>query len=367
MRYAHETAEWPHYRWDHSAFSAQLAGVHFRRGQLVSAMAALGFKLQQETELSVLVQDVVKSSEIEGEKLDAEQVRSSIARRLGFEHAGVPTPTRSVEGVVEMMLDATQHYEASLGAERVWAWHAALFPTRRSGMYKIIVGAWRDDQDGPMQVVSGPMGKERVHYEAPAAHRLDLEMERFFRWFEGESMDPVLHAAIAHHWFVTIHPLDDGNGRIARAIMDMALARADGTTQRFYSMSAQIFADRASYYRVLETTQGMSMDVTPWIKWFLARMDEALASAEGVLSLVRTKQRFWAEFGSRHLNERQLKTIDRLFEGFQGKLTNEKYAKIAKCSHATAWRDLTELVEQGVLRLDDSGGRSTSYSLSVSL
>jgi len=365
MKYAHEAVEWPHFRWDHSVFSANLAAIHFRRGQLVTAMAALGFKLQQETQLSVLVQDVVKSSEIEGEILDAEQVRSSIARRLGFEHAGLPTPARSVEGVVEMMLDATQRFEVPLDAERIWGWHAALFPTGRSGMFKIVVGAWRDDKEGPMQVVSGPIGKEKVHYEAPSADRLDFEMDQFLCWFEGKSIDPVLKAAIAHLWFVAIHPLDDGNGRIGRAIMDMALARADGTTQRFYSMSAQIFADRANYYKVLEINQGPSLDVTRWIEWFLARMDDALASAEGVLGLVRRKQTFWADFGARHLNERQLKVVDRLFEGFEGKLTNEKYAKLAKCSHVTAWRDLNELVEQGVLKLDDSGGRSTSYSLTV--
>lgn len=361
--YAHLSEEWPRFRWDHTAFDAMLAAVHLRRGALVTAMATLGFEVRQETVLQMLVQDVTKSSEIEGELLDALQVRSSIARKLGMEYGGLPVPTRAVDGVVEMMLDATQHYDRTLDAERIFGWHAALFPTGRSGFHKIVVGAWRDDAEGPMQVVSGPEGKQEVHFEAPAAERVPLEMDRFLDWFETQSMDPVLKAAIAHLWFVTIHPMDDGNGRIGRAIMDMALARADGTSQRFYSMSTQIHKDRPSYYNVLERTQKGSLDVTAWIVWFLERLDAALQSAEGVLQIVRRKQMFWDAHRDDTFNERQVKVINMLFEGFQGKLQTSKYAKLTKSSNDTALRDLTDLVQRGVLVREDAGGRSTSYTL----
>jgi Fic family protein len=328
-------------------------------------MASVGFEVRKEAMLQVLVQDVTKSSEMEGERLDAQQVRSSIARRLGLEYAGLPVPTRDVEGVVEMMLDATQHFEKPLDEERIFNWHAALFPTGRSGIHKILVGAWRDDRDGPMQVVSGPMGKERVHFEAPSADRLPMEMARFLSWFENHSMDPVLMAAVSHLWFVTIHPMDDGNGRIGRAIMDMALARADRTSQRFYSMTAQIHQDKDSYYEILERTQKRSMDITPWIVWFLERMGAALGSAEGVLAIVRQKQAFWEAHRETGLNERQMKIINLLIEGFFGKLQTAKYAKIAKCSSDTALRDLIDLMRRGILVKEDQGGRSTSYVLST--
>jgi Fic family protein len=327
-------------------------------------MTTLGFNSRQEMVLSVLVQDVQKSSEIEGERLDALQVRSSIARRLGMNVAGLPQPDRHVEGVVEMMLDATQRFGSPLDANRIFAWHAALFPTGRSGMLKIAVGSWRNDDKGPMQVVSGPIGKEKVHYEAPSATRLDSEMRRFLVWFESSEIDPVLRAAIAHLWFITIHPLDDGNGRVGRAIMDMALSRADGTSQRFYSMSAQILAAKDSYYAVLERTQKGSLDVTDWIVWFLARLGAALQSAEGVLEIVRTRHRFWDAHFDADLNERQIKVIDLLLEGFHGKLRTEKYAKIAKCANRTALRDLTDLVEKGILMVESgTAGRNTSYVL----
>jgi Fic family protein len=364
QRYAHESPEWPHYRWDYDAFALSLSAIHFRRGALVTAMATLGFNVRQETVLSVLVQDVLKSSEIEGENLDASQVRSSIARRLGIDIGGLIEAARNVAGVVDMTLDATQRYNAPLDEERLFGWHAALFPTGRSGMHKIVVGAWRDDSDGPMQVVSGAIGREKVHYEAPAAERLGSEMTDFLRWFQDEAMDPILKAAIAHLCFVTIHPFDDGNGRIGRVVMDMALARADGTAQRFYSMSAQIRKERKEYYDILERTQKASMDVTAWIEWFLDCLDRALELAEGVLGIVKTKQAFWDAHGADpSLNERQIKVINMLIEGFNGKLRNEKYAKITRCAPRTALRDLDELLAKGILVKEDGGGRSTSYAL----
>lgn len=363
-RYTHESEDWPRYSWDYAAFATALSAIHFRRGALMTAMATLGFDVRQEAVLQVLVQDVTKSSEIEGERLDAEQVRSSIARRLGMEYAGLPAPARDVEGVVEMMLDATQRYAEPLDDERIFAWHAALFPTGRSGMFKIVVGGWRDDRDGPMQVVSGPMGRERVHFEAPAATRVPDEMAAFLHWFETEPLDPVVKAAVAHLWFVTIHPMDDGNGRIGRAIMDMALARADGDSQRFYSMTAQIHRDKEEYYDILERTQKRTLCITEWIVWFLGRLTAALESAEGVLHIVRRKQAFWDAHRDDGLNERQIKIVNMLFEGFHGKLQTSKYAKIAKCSNPTALRDLTDLVEKGVMLVDPSAsGRSTSYVL----
>lgn len=291
--YTHLTAEWPQYRWDPHAFAAELADVHLRRGALRVAMATLGFNARQEAVLGVLVEDVTRSSEIEGEHLDEAQVRSSVARRLGMEHAGLPTPARDVEGVVEMTLDATQRFDVPLDDERIFGWHAALFPAGRNGMAKIVTGAYRDDRDGPMRVVSGPEGQERVHFEAPAAERLPREMGRFLRWFERERMDPVVKAAVAHLWFVAIHPMEDGNGRIGRAIMDMALARADRGRQRFYSITAQIHEDRKAYYAELKRASRGSMEVTPWIAWFLERLDAALTSSEGVLRIVRRKQAFW--------------------------------------------------------------------------
>jgi Fic family protein len=364
LTYIHQRAEWPRFRWDESAFAAQLAAVHQRRRVLLEAMATLGFEVRQETVLSVLVQDVQKSSEIEGEKLDPGQVRSSIARRLGMDVAGLPVADRDVEGVVEMMLDATQRFEESLTKERLFAWHASLFPTGRSGMSPIVVGAWRDDTQGPMQVVSGPIGRERVHYEAPAANRLEAEMDAFLDWFERESLDPVLKAAIAHLWFVTIHPFDDGNGRIARAIMDMALARFDGTSQRFYSVSAQIHREKRAYYDILERTQKASLDVTQWVQWFLECLDQALEAAEGILSVVRAKARFWEVHAGTPLNDRQRKVLNRLLDGFDGKLQTAKYAKLAKCSTDTALRDLTDLLQKGMLTRDENAaGRSTSYGL----
>ena len=328
-------------------------------------MESLGFMLQREAELETLTLEVVKSSEIEGEKLDAAQVRSSIARRLGIETAGTVAAEREVEGVVEMMLDATQSYAEPLSEERLFAWHAALFPTGRSGMRKIIVGAWRDDGHGPMQVVSGPVGKEKVHYEAPAAPLLEKEMSAFLARTNdgGDRTDMVLRAALAHLWFVTIHPFDDGNGRIARAIADWALARSENSPQRFYSMSAQIRHERNDYYNILEATQKGTLDVTPWMEWFLACLRRAFDGTEVTLGAVLRKARFWEKYARVQVNARQRDVINRLLDGFTGKLTTTKWATLEKCSHDTALRDIQGLIEQGLLRKDPGGGRSTSYSL----
>jgi Fic family protein len=327
-------------------------------------MEALGFPLRNEAMLQTLTQDVVKSSEIEGEILDREQVRSSIARRLGIEIGALTPADRDVEGIVEMMLDATQNYDEPLTEERLFSWHAALFPTGRSGMHKITIGAWRNDSSGPMQVVSGPVGKERVHYEAPPAAKLPDEMKAFLDWFETkDDTDPVLRAAIAHLWFVTIHPFEDGNGRIARAIADMALARSDHSPQRFYSMSAQIRQERNAYYDMLEATQKGDLDITPWLAWFLACLDRALDGAENTLADVFRKAEFWKTHAGAAFNDRQRDMLNRLLDGFEGKLTTSKYATIEKTSPDTALRDITDLVERGILTKDEGGGRSTSYLL----
>jgi len=327
-------------------------------------MEALGFNLRQEAILNTLTADVLKSSEIEGEKLDAEQVRSSIARRLGIDIGALKAADRLVEGVVEMMLDATRNFNQALTAKRLFAWHAALFPTGYSGLNKIRAGAWRDDSRGPMQVVSGPIGKEHVHYEAPKAEHVVAEMKSFLRWFETQSdMDLVLKAALAHLWFVTIHPFDDGNGRIARAIADMALARSENSPQRFYSMSAQIREERKAYYQILERTQKGTMDVTPWIDWFLGCLGRAIDGAQTTLSVVMTKGRFWDRIKNIQLNDRQRLIVNRLLDGFEGKLTSSKYAALAKCSQDTAHRDILALLDHGILVRNPEGGRSTSYSL----
>ena len=329
-------------------------------------MEGLGFALQKEAELETLTLDVLKSSEIEGEKLDPHQVRSSIARRLGLDAGGTEPADRDVEGVVEMMLDATQNFAAPLTDERLFGWQSALFPTGRSGMRKIIVGAWRDDASGPMQVISGPVGKEKVHYEAPAAAQLPDEMARFLvSANESNRIDAVLKAALAHLWFVTIHPFDDGNGRIARAIADWQLARSESSAQRFYSMSAQIRHERNDYYDILERTQKGTLDVTAWLEWFLGCLGRAFDDTETTLGAVLRKARFWERTARLAINDRQRLLLNRLLDGFTGKLTTKKWAVLAKCSHDTALRDIQGLIDQGLLKKDEGGGRSTSYSLIV--
>jgi len=362
--YIHELPDWPKFRWDDGRLAAPLAAARHVQGRLVGQMEALGFRVKEEAILSTLTEDVLKSSEIEGEKLDAEQVRSSVARRLGIDIGGLKPADRHVEGVVEMMLDATQRYEHPLTAERLFGWQASLFPAGRSGMHRITVGAWRDDRTAPMQVVSGPVGRERVHFEAPAAERLEEEMRQFLEWLNSDTtIEPVLKAALAHLWFVTIHPFDDGNGRIARAIADMSLARSEGSPQRFYSMSAQISEERGEYYGILERTQKGTMDVTAWMEWFLRYLTRAIEGAQTALSGVIAKARYWEKLRDVPLNDRQRLVINRMLEGFEGKLTTSKWAALAKISSDTALRDIQQLVEHGILVRDKAGGRSTSYSL----
>ncbi len=364
--YIWENPGWPAFTCDEKGLSRLLAQVAREQGRLLGRMEGLGFDLRAEAHLHTLTEDVVESSEIEGEKLARDEVRSSIARRLGMNAGGLVPADRNVEGVVEMTLDATGNYDAPLTEERLFAWHAALFPTGRTGMQKISVGTWRDDSNGPMQIVSGPMGRENVHYEAPPAARLADEMTKFLEWFEepGE-IDPLLKTGLAHLWFVTIHPFDDGNGRIARAIADMALARTEKSRQRFYSMSAQIRQERKAYYRTLECTQKGEIDVPRWQTWFLNCLQRAIEGAQETLSSVLRKARFWERFAREPLNERQITVLNRLLDGLDGNLTSSKWAKLAKCSQDTAYRDILDLVGRNALRKNPGGGRSTSYSLVV--
>lgn len=362
--YIHEKTGWPNLTWDGDALASVLANVRHKQGRLLGKMEALGFDLRSEASLVVLTSEVVKSSAIEGEVLNPDEVRSSLARRLGLDTAGLPKAGRDVEGVVEMMLDATRNFETPLTKERLFGWHAALFPTGRSGLTRITVGTWRTQESGPMQVVSGPTGRERVHFEAPDADRLASEMKLFIKWFNSsESIDPVLKAGIAHFWFVTIHPFEDGNGRIARAIADLALARADCTKDRFYSMSSQIAAERKDYYLRLESAQHGDVNITRWLEWFLACLGRAIDGAEQTLSAVLYKAKLWQHINRQPVNERQRLVINRMLNGFKGFLSTSKYAKLTKCSTDTALRDIREMVERGILVQNPGKGRSTSYRL----
>ena len=362
--YIWELPRWPHFEWNEKRLVEPLARARYQQGMLLGRMEGLGFQLREEASLNTLTEDVVTTSEIEGEQLDPAQVRSSIARRLGMRVAGLVPADRHVDGVVEMMLDATRNFDRPLTRERLFGWQASLFPTGRSGMRPIIVGAWRDDRTGPMQVVSGPIGREKVHFIAPPAVRLDTEIAAFLDWFNDRGdVDPALQAGLAHLWFVTIHPFDDGNGRIARAISDMALARSERTPLRFYSMSAQIRQERNAYYEILERTQKGTLDVTDWLDWFLACFSRATSRAQETLRSVLDRGRFWQKHAAQSFNERQVKVLNELLEGFEGKLTTSKWAAIGRCSQDSAYRDILDLVARGILKKDPSRGRSASYSL----
>lgn len=362
--YIWQQPDWPVWKFDSARLAVSLASVRHAQGRLLGRMESLGFKSRNEALLQTLTDDVVKTSQIEGERLDSEQVRSSIARRLGMDVGALPPVDRHVEGIVEMMLDATQHYAEALTAERLFSWHGALFPTGRSGLVPIRVADWRDDSGGPMQVLSGAVGREKVHYTAPPAECIAFEMERFLAWFEHPAdLDPVLKAGLAHLWMVSLHPFDDGNGRIARAVGDLLLARSEETVQRFYSLSAQIQQDRADYYAILERTQKGDLDVTEWLLWFLNCLQRAIDRAEDTLSEVLVKARFWDRFTNTPMNERQIKVLNRMLDGFDGKLTTSKWAKLAKCSQDSAYRDILALVELGALVKAEGGGRSTSYEV----
>ncbi|HFT8005325.1 TPA: Fic family protein [Burkholderia cenocepacia] len=357
-----ESADWPAWRFDLAALATPLADVSRAQGMLAGRLADIGLALRDEASLAALTDDVVKTSAIEGENLNVASVRSSIARRLGVDIGALAPVDRHVEGVVDMVLDATTHSAAPVTEARLFGWHAALFPTGYSGLSRITVGGWRSDASGPMQVVSGPSGRQRVHFEAPPAARLTHEIRRFLAWLNAPPAEPLLiRAGLAHLWFVTLHPFDDGNGRIARALGDLVLARADRSPQRFYSLSAQIQRERNAYYDVLERTQRGSLDVTEWLAWFLNTLGRAIDHAHTTLDAVLIKARFWQRYAGVAMNERQIKVMNRLLDGFEGKLTTTKWAALAKCSQDTALRDITELVERGMLRRSSSGGRSTSY------
>ena len=368
--YIWQASDWPAWRYDLAVLAQPLADVSRAQGVLMGRLADVGMALRDQASLSALTDDVIKTSEIEGEQLNVESVRSSIARRLGVDIGALAPVDRHVEGVVDMVLDATSRSSGQLTPDRLFGWHAALFPTGHSGLVRIKVGGWRDDATGAMQVVSGPPGRQRVHFEAPPADRLPSETERFIDWANSASNEPpLIKAALAHLWFVTLHPFDDGNGRIARAIGDLFLARADGSPQRFYSLSAQIQRERKAYYDILERTQKRSLDVTEWLAWFLDTLHRAVDHSHYTLDTVLARTQLWQRWtasGSAPLNERQVKLLHRLLDGFEGKLTSSKWATIAKCSPDTALRDITELLARGVLRKSDAGGRSTSYELNDS-
>jgi Fic family protein len=362
--YIWQSGDWPGWHYDLSVLAGPLIEVSRTQGLLLGRLADVGLALRDQAGLAALTEDVVKTSAIEGEVLNVESVRSSIARRLGVDIGAVAPVDRSVEGVVEMVLDATLQSVEPLTAERLFGWHAALFPTGYSGMTKIAIGQWRDDADGFMQVISGPVGRRKIHFQAPPAAVLPLEMARFIAWANEQTDEPALiKAGLAHLWFLTLHPFDDGNGRIARAVSDLFLARADGNSQRFYSLSAQIQRERKDYYDVLERTQKGTLDVTGWLSWFLGTLGRAIASAQTTLDAVWVKARFWQRWAGTPLNERQVKMLNRLLDGFEGKLTSSKWGAIAKCSPDTALRDITQLLERGVLKKSPGGGRSTGYEL----
>jgi Fic family protein len=362
--FIYELPNWPDFHWEASALSESLAAVRHEQGRLIGRMESLGFKLRQEANLSTLTQDVLTTSEIEGQILDPDQVRSSLAKRLGMDAAGLKPSDREVDGVVDMLLDATQNFDKPLTKERLHGWHAALFPTGWSGMFQIKVGSWRDYSAGAMQVTSGPVGREKVHFQAPPAASLEKEMGEFLNWFaRPNGLDPVLKSGIAHLWFVTIHPFDDGNGRIARAIADLALARSEQVAERFYSMSAQIRTERKTYYEILEKTQRGSLDITKWLEWYLDCLGRAIEGAQSIQTSVLRKARFWDSVTSVSLNERQITILNKLLDGIDGKLTSSKWSKLTKCSQDTAHRDILDLVQRGILVKDSAGGRSTSYSL----
>jgi Fic family protein len=362
--YIYQKDNWPNFTWKAEDIVNLLSEARNLQGRLIGKMELLGFDLRNEAQLDTLTLDVLKSSEIEGEILNPDQVRSSIARRLGMEIAGSVDSDRNIDGVVEMLIDATQNCFEPLTADRLFDWHAALFPAGRSGMYKIRVADWRKDTTGPMQVVSGAMGKEKVHFQAPDSNLVENEMLLFLDWLNNyNKTDLVIKAAIAHLWFVTIHPFEDGNGRITRALSDMILARADKSNQRFYSMSAQIRKERKKYYEILEKTQKGNLDITEWITWFLQCLINALKSTDAILRQVLFKADFWNKHSKTFINERQRKLINKLLDGFDGKLTSSKWAKIAKCSKDTAIRDINDMIHKNILRKEAAGGRSTNYEL----
>lgn len=362
--YIYQLSRWPEFNWDANSIAAKLGKIRYKQGRLVGRMENLGFSLRDEAILETMTLDVLKTSEIEGETLNIDQVRSSLASRLGMDIGALTPADRHVDGIVEMLLDATQHYSQPLSEVRLYNWHSALFPTGRSGMSKIVVGQWRTDSKGPMQVVSGGIGRETVHFEAPSQDIIPQEIARFLQWINfPDHLDPVLKAAIAHLWFLTIHPFEDGNGRLARSITDLLLARSDNSSQRFYSMSAQIQRERKHYYDILETTQKGDLNITDWLIWFLDCLARALTATDCTLDKVLLKTRYWQLFATKKINDRQKLMLNKLLDGFEGKLNTSKWARITKVSNDTALRDILSLVEQEVFQQENASGRSTSYRL----
>lgn len=359
-----QSPDWPRFTWQEDRLLQPVAAARLRQGRLLGGMARLGFDQKREAQLEALTEDVLKTAEIEGELLDPHSVRSSLARHLGVPHAATAPADRRADGVVAMLLDATEHFDAPLTAERLWGWQAALFPTGYSGVHRVRTGGWRDDREGPMQVVSGPMGRQRVHYEAPPAGRLDAEMGAFLEWFNrGTEPEGLLRAGLAHLWFVTVHPFDDGNGRVARAVADQALAQSEGAGQRFYSMSSQIRKERSAYYDMLERTQRGTLDVTEWLLWFLDCLSRAIEGADATAGRVLEKADFWQRHAGTPLTARQKAVLNRLLDGFEGRLTTRKWAALGKCSIPTAQRDINELVARGILARNPGGSRNTSYAV----
>lgn len=364
MKYIYQHKDWPNFYWSNNDLISLLSKVRNQQGKLIGKMGNLGFDLQNQANLEILTQDILRSSEIEGEILNQDQIRSSIARRLGIQIPNYIDSDRNVDGFVEVMLDATTKYDNDLTKDRLFGWHNSLFPSGYGGLYKIIVGNWRDDSTGPMQVVSGPLGKERVHYQAPPSYSLEKEMKTFINWInKKQNVDLVIKAAIAHLWFVTLHPFEDGNGRIARVITDMILAQSDQQSTRFYSMSSQILNERKQYYKILEKTQHSELDITEWIDWFLNCLLNAINISEDLLSKVIFKHNFWLNNSEKINNKRQIKILNMLLDGFVGKLTTSKWAKINKCSQDTALRDIQDLLDKQILEKLSGGGRSTGYDL----
>ncbi len=362
--YIYKNKDWPVFSWDNSSLLTILGKVRNLQGRLIGQMQNLGFDVQNNALLETLTLDVIKTTEIEGETLNSDQVRSSIAKRLGMDISGLVESDRNVDGIVDLMMDAIQHYDKPLSSDRLFDWHSGLFPTGRTSIFKITVGDWRKDSTGPMQVVSGALGKEIVHFQAPDSSLIHKEMDKFIDWFNSnDTLEPIIKAGLAHLWFITIHPFDDGNGRIARALTDMLLARSDGNNQRFYSLSSQIRLERKAYYDILESTQKSVLDVTEWLVWFLNCLYNALNSSDAILAKVLHKAKFLQQNSSTIFNSRQKFMINKLLDGFEGNLSSTKWAKISKCSQDTALRDIQDLINKNILRKSQTGGRSTNYEL----
>ena len=363
-QFIYQKQEWPKFRWDNEYLLPKIGKVRNEQGKILGFMGSIGFELRKEASFEALTIDILNTNEIEGEILNRAEVRSSLARRLGMDLVGLIPSARNVDGVVDMMVDAIENNEQEISEERLYGWHSSLFPSGRSGMYKILTGQYRQDTTGPMQVVSGALGKEKIHFQAPSSEMVKMEMNKFIKWFNNEEhYDPVIKAGIAHLWFLTIHPFEDGNGRIARALTDLLLARADGVIQRYYSMSAQILQERKSYYEMLEKTQKGTLDITMWLDWFIDCLMKSLNASSDILSKVIAKAKFWNKYAMESFNDRQKIMLNKLMDDFFGKLTSKKWAKITKCSADTALRDIQDLISKGIIRKESAGGRSTNYEM----